>query len=278
MQLQKSFADNHYFLLLCIIGVFAILSSTMSKSPVLNPFATSLGTPNDLIGFVAAASTIPGILISLPAASLSDIIGRRKVLLVSAFIFASAPFLYLLVGTWWQLAIVRFFHGFATATFVPVTETLIAERYPSKRGERISLLNSATGIGRVAAPILGGSILALTNFGYNTLYLAVGIAGTTTFILTFFLREKTKKSYTKKIDVRITMLQMFQGWRKIVKNRNVIIVSLVQASQYYTFGAFEFFIVGYIIEVAKLDAFIAGVFNCTDSHNNYYQTNIWSTI
>ncbi len=259
MQLQKSFADNHYFLLLCIIGVFAILSSTMSKSPVLNPFATSLGTPNDLIGFVAAASTIPGILISLPAASLSDIIGRRKVLLVSAFIFASAPFLYLLVGTWWQLAIVRFFHGFATATFVPVTETLIAERYPSKRGERISLLNSATGIGRVAAPILGGSILALTNFGYNTLYLAVGIAGTTTFILTFFLREKTKKSYTKKIDVRITMLQMFQGWRKIVKNRNVIIVSLVQASQYYTFGAFEFFIVGYIIEVAKLDAFIAGV-------------------
>ncbi|RLI41217.1 hypothetical protein DRO59_07525, partial [Candidatus Bathyarchaeota archaeon] len=37
------------------------------------------------------ASTIPGILISLPAGSLSDILGRRKVLLISSVIFASAP-------------------------------------------------------------------------------------------------------------------------------------------------------------------------------------------
>ena len=193
---KKSFADNHYFLLLCIIGAFAILSSTMSKSPVLNPFATSLGTPNDLIGFVAASSTIPGILISLPAASLSDIIGRRKVLLASAFIFASAPFLYLLVGTWWQLAIVRFFHGFATATFVPVTETLIAERYPSKRGERISLLNSATGIGRVAAPTWR------VNFSVNKLWLQYALLGSRhrrhyNFYTHIFSTRKTQKSYTK---------------------------------------------------------------------------------
>jgi hypothetical protein len=39
------------------------------KKPVLKPFATSLATPDDLLGIVAASSTIPGILISLPAAS-----------------------------------------------------------------------------------------------------------------------------------------------------------------------------------------------------------------
>ena len=104
----------------------------MSKSPVLNPFAKSLGTPSDLLGLVAAASTIPGIIISLPAASLSDVIGRRKVLLFSAFVFASAPFLYLFVGTWWQLALVRFYHGFATAIFIPVTEATLAELFPDQ--------------------------------------------------------------------------------------------------------------------------------------------------
>ena len=259
MQLQIRGINNRYFVILCIMGAFAILSSTMSKSPVLNPFARSLGTPSDLLGLVAAASTIPGILISLPAASLSDVIGRRKVLLFSAFVFASAPFLYLLVGTWWQLALVRFYHGFATAVFVPVTEAAVAELFPNKRGERISLLNSATGIGRTAAPILGGLILALTSNGYAALYLAVGIAGVTALILAFLLLTERKNPATQPLAAKKVTAKLFQGWREIARTRSALLVSFVQASQYYVFGAVEFFIVGYAIEVAKLDVFYAGL-------------------
>ena len=58
------------------MGLFAILSSAMSKNPVLPLFAKSIGTPEYLMGFIAAASTIPGILVSLPAGSLSDTFGR----------------------------------------------------------------------------------------------------------------------------------------------------------------------------------------------------------
>ena len=235
------------------MGAFAILSSTMSKSPVLNPFAKSLGTPTDLLGVVAAASTIPGIIISLPAASLSDIIGRRKVLLFSAFVFASAPFMYLFVASWWQLVLVRFYHGFATAIFVPVTEATVAERFPSKRGERISILNSATGAGRTVAPTLGGVILGLTNNGFSTLYLAVSVAGVTAFVIAFFLLTEKKKSEIQTADI-----SMFQGWRQLVRNRDVLSVSFVQASQYYAFGAAEFFIVGYAIDVANLSGFYYG--------------------
>ncbi len=191
MQLRKIVGDR-YFLILCVMGAFAILSSTMSKNPVLNPFAISLGTPADLTGIIAAASTIPGILVSLPAASLSDVLGRRKMLLFATFIFASAPFLYLFVvyGGSWRL--VRFYHGFATAIFVPVAEATIAEQYPAKRGERISDFNSATYVGRGIAPFLGGAILAATNFGFHTLYLAVGIAGVTSFLIAFFVLRETK--------------------------------------------------------------------------------------
>ncbi|HSV50320.1 MAG TPA: MFS transporter, partial [Candidatus Acidoferrales bacterium] len=163
----------------------------MSKNPVLKPFATSLDTPDNLLGIVASASTIPGILISLPAASLSDIIGRRKVLLLAGAIFASAPFLYLGVSSWWMLAIVRFYHGFATAIFVPVAEASIAELYPAKRGERISLFNSAIAVGRALAPFLGGYILFATAQSFFTLYVSVGIAGITAFVVALlFLAEK----------------------------------------------------------------------------------------
>ena len=258
MQVPKSYANTNYFVMLCTMGAFAILSSTMSKSPVLNPFAKSLGTPTDLLGIVAAASTIPGIIISLPAASLSDIIGRRRVLLFSAFVFASAPFMYLFVTSWWQLVLVRFYHGFATAIFVPVTEATVAERFPSKRGERISILNSATGVGRTVAPTLGGVILGLTNNGFSALYLAVSVAGVTAFVIAFFLLTEKNKSEIQTADVRISARKMFQGWRQLVRNRAVLSVSFVQASQYYAFGAAEFFIVGYAIDVANLSGFYYG--------------------
>ena len=241
------------------MGLFAILSSTMSKNPVLKPFATNLGTPDAFMGFIASASTIPGMLISLPAASLSDIFGRRKVLLASTFVFASAPFLYLLINAWWQLILVRFYHGFATAIFVPVTEATIAELYPAKRGERISLLSSATAIGRGIAPFLGGYILFLTSYSYHTLYLAVGIAGITAFVINLLFLVERKSSDTPSSNTKKTARRMFCGWFELVKNRGVLIVSFIQASQYYVYGAQEFFLVGYLNEIAKLDPWSIGI-------------------
>lgn len=190
-------AKDSIFWMLCIMGLFAILSSTMSKSPVLKPFSLSLGTPTDLTGFVAAASTIPGILVSLPAASLSDIYGRKKFLLIAGFVFASAPFLYLLITVWWQLIPVRFYHGFATAIFVPVAEASIAELCPTKRGERISLFSSMTNVGRLIAPILGGYVLLITSDNFRMLYSAVAVAGVTALITALpFVAEKKQPIIT----------------------------------------------------------------------------------
>ena len=229
---RAKWTQKAFFLVICVMGFFAILSSTMSKNPVLKPFATSVGTPDDLLGIVASASTIPGILISLPAASLSDVFGRRKVLLFAAFIFASAPFLYLGVNSWWTLALVRFYHGFATAIFMPVAEASIAMLFPTKRGERISLFNSFTAVGRAMAPFLGGYILFATNKSFFTLYVAVGIAGITAFVIALlFLAEKRTSAAELTPDAKLPR-KMFSGWLTIIKNTSVLGVSFVQAAQY----------------------------------------------
>jgi len=242
------------------MGLFAILSSTMSKNPVLKPFATSLGTPEGFwLGFVASASTIPGILVSLPAASLSDIFGRRKVLLASAVVFASAPFLYLLITVWWQLILVRFYHGFATAIFVPVAEASIAEQFPTRRGERISLFSSMTAVGRAIAPFLGGYILFLTDYSFHTLYLAVGISGVTAFVTALLFLAEGKHSAVQPSDSKETMWKMLRGWSGVARSRGVLMVSFVQASQYYVYGAVEYFLVGYLKDVVELDPFSIGI-------------------
>jgi len=255
----KSARDN-VFWTLCIMGLFAISSSTMSKNPVLKPFASNLGTPEGWIGLVASASTIPGILASLPVASLSDIFGRKKFLLIAGFVFASAPFLYLLITVWWQLILVRFYHGFATAIFVPVAEASIAELFPAKRGERISLFSSATYVGRLIAPTLGGYVLFVTSDNFQVLYLAVAVAGVTALIIgSPFLveRKQHKKAQQKKAEKVVRKL--LGEWKTIIRNRGVLIVSFVQASLYYVYGSVEFFLAGYLPEVAKLNKFLTGI-------------------
>ena len=212
-----------------------------------------------MTGIIAAASTIPGILVSLPAASLSDVVGRKKLLLFATFVFASAPFLYLFVTVWWQLALVRFYHGFATAIFVPVAEATIAERYPANRGERISTFNSATAIGRGAAPFLGGSILFVTNYGYHTLYLAVGIAGVTSFVIAMLSLSESKTATTQPAKAKMTTGKMFRGWVEVARNRGALIVSFVQACQYYVYGVVEFYSVQYMIQVAGFNALAVSV-------------------
>ena len=48
-----------------------------------------------LIGFVVGASTLTGIVVKLPAGALSDVLGRRPLLVAGALVFALMPFTYL---------------------------------------------------------------------------------------------------------------------------------------------------------------------------------------
>jgi MFS family permease len=259
MATQTKNATRSIFLTLCIMGLFAILSSTMSKSFLKN-FSKSLDTPTVYSGFVGSASTIPGILISLPAASLSDILGRKKFLLIAGFVFASAPFLYLFITVWWHLILIRFYHGFATAIFVPVAEASIAELFPSKRGERISLFSSATYVGRLSAPVLGGFILNATAQNYYILYSACAVAGVTALIMALpFLVEKNRLTPSQRIDARETLQRVFAGWKTVAKNHAALMVCFIQASQYYAYGVIDFFLAGYLQDVAKLDPALIGI-------------------
>lgn len=214
------------------------------------------------MGVIAAASTVPGVLISLPAGTLSDRLGRKKLLVVASGVFASAPFLYLGVAAWWQLMLVRFYHGFATAIFVPVARATIAEHYPARRGERISAFTSATIVGRGIAPFLGGFILSATLWDYRLLYLAVGGAGIATLALTLLRlpdREATPPDRPQADrPAGSTARSLIEGWRSVVSDVGILVTSATEAAARYVYGALEFFFTGYLKNVAHLDPSLIG--------------------
>ena len=228
-------ADRYFFLLICIIGGLAILSSTLSKTPVLPLFSHALGATPAEIGWIVMASTIPGILISFPAGALSDHLGKRRILLTALIVFATAPFLYLLVTDVWQLIAVRFYHGFATAIFGTVASATIAERYVNGRAEKLSAYSSATIVGRSIAPFLGGFLISLASF--NMVYLACGISAVLALALGFFLPQDTKS-----IASGTARPPFIDSLRIVLKDRKILATSLVEAAQYMVFGAIEAFL------------------------------------
>jgi MFS family permease len=242
---------EHAFAILSIIGGCAIFSSTMSKNPVLPLFADYLGASKQYIGVISAVSTIPGILISMPAGTLSDVYGRKRMLQLSLFIFASAPFLYLLVSDLWHLAAIRFYHGFATAIFGPVALAAVAERYTQNRGARLGLYSSATMVGRMLAPAVGGFLLTVGSF--SSVYMACAFGGLIAFILSFTIEDQPQSVKREK--------PVKENLKTIIKNKNIMTTNFVEACQYFAFGGFETFLPLYALSQGITTAEIGLIFS-----------------
>jgi DHA1 family multidrug resistance protein-like MFS transporter len=234
------------FILLCIIGGLAIFSSTMAKSPVLPLFIRSLDVPIGTVGFIAAASTVVGIFVSLPAGILSDIIGRRRVILIAAIVFASAPFLYLLVTQPWHLVLVRIYHGFATAILGPVAMAAVADTFDSGRGEKMGWYSSATMVGRFLAPFVGGALIFGNNFHW--VYLVTGIIGTLSLIAALKLPRPVTPHVSAGELVKKERGEIKRDIIAMLTHRGILTTSVVEAVQYFAFGCLEVFLPIYLNE------------------------------
>lgn len=246
------------FLLLCTTGLFAIFSSTISKSPVLPLFTTHLGADPSGVGIIASVSAFTGIVASIPAGMFSDRIGRKRMLIFSVIVFSTAPFLYLIVTQLWQLAIIRFYHGFATAIFIPVAMAMVSDLFHKERGEKIGLFSTSTLIGRFMAPIAGGSIIGAMvfnpGFSYKVVYLVCGITGIIALILTTRLPDSVEEKKKKQ-----RWEETLSAFRTVISNKAILITSLVEAAILFAYGTFETFLPLYSIEIG-LSAYEIGIF------------------
>ena len=178
--------------------------------------------------------------------------GRKKLLAASGIFFASAPFLYLATVNAWQLALVRAYHGIATATFTPVAIALTADMYESKRGEMIGFFSSATMVGRLIAPILAGAILSLAGFGEA--YLVCGGMGVVALVSMLILpvSEPSERSRSPNKAAR-------EAFRVLIRG-DVVAASIVMAVTYFAMQGLETFLPIYMKELGVEAWLIGAVF------------------
>lgn len=223
------------FRLLCGAGFLAILSTTMAKNPVLPLFAAHLGAGPEGVGLVSALSPLAGVLVGIPGGLCSDRFGRRRMLLASSLIFASAPFAYLLVSGVWGLALARFYHGLATGIFMPVAQAAVADAFDAARGEKLGTFSSATLAGRFAAPMLGGAALWM---GFSGVYALCGLAGIGAMLLAW----KLPKFEGHEPGPQKCRPPFRDSLRELLASRAILAGCLLEAGILFAYGSFEAFL------------------------------------
>jgi len=254
------------FIMLCIVGFSARLGYQMARAPVLPRFAQEAGAEPWLVGLIVGASTITGVFIKLPAGTLSDVLGRRRMLLLGAAFFAFPPFFYFLVQEPYTLLGLRFLHGAATAIFSPVAAAAVADLYRQGRGEKLGWFSSASEVGNAFGPLIGGVVLAsLVAPGlaqFHLTYLIVGVLGVVTFLLTLLLpigrATPTAAPSPASAGTNARRWTQFrQGIWEVASNRNILIASSVEAAMFLGVGALLGFLPLYARNITGLgDAYI----------------------
>jgi len=232
---------------LCAAGFVAYCSYSICRAPLLPLFARELGAGPSLIGFVMGASTLTGVFLKLPAGALSDLLGRRRLLIAGALVFATLPFTYLAISTLAWLTALRFVHGSATAIFGPVASASLSDIAPAeRRAGWLSAYSTAQGTGQAIGPILAGYAIAAGRF--DLAFAASGLIGLGAPLIVTTWPASPKRE----ANPRPSWQAFKQGVGEVVGDRLVLITSAAHAAQFVLNGMLNAFLPLYGREVLSL--------------------------
>ncbi|PAD22440.1 MFS transporter [Terribacillus saccharophilus] len=191
-----------------ILLVVLILSSLIqianfSVQPILSLYVQELHGPENIAfysGIAFSAAGLGNLLMTRTWGKLGDRIGYVKILI--GLIFA-AGIVYIpgaLVGSVWELAVVRLLLGMAIGGIIPLRVAYIRQAAPlTMQGEVLGYNNSLRFLGNFIGPILGGMMAGYFGFSavfYMTSALLI-ICGIT--LLTAHIRNARAKTRTSSI-------------------------------------------------------------------------------
>ncbi|UNJ81088.1 multidrug effflux MFS transporter (plasmid) [Bacillus sp. CMF21] len=146
---------------------------------------------------------------------MSDVLGRRKPLLIflimyllASVVCAFAPNIYFFIGA-------RFLQGFAAAGGLVISRAIVRDVYSGRELTKFfALLMAVSNLGPIIAPIAGGSILSFTN--WTGVFIVLACIG-----MVLFLIISLKLEETLPIEKRIpsNFIQVLKNFGSLLKDR-----------------------------------------------------------
>src|SRR6185369_5732797 len=168
--------------------------ASLSLSMLLSSLGTSIaniGLPTLARAFNASFQEVQWIVLAyllaitsliVSVGRLSDITGRRRMLLAGIFLFTVASALSGVAPTFWLLIAARAAQGLGAAIMMALTMAFVGETVPKARtGSAMGLLGTMSAVGTALGPSLGGVLIA--GFGWRAIFLVNLPLGLLTLVL-----------------------------------------------------------------------------------------------
>jgi len=184
-----------------MIGVYLVLLSAVIDIlgvamvvPILPYYAESFGADAAQLGFLYSAFSASAVVATLVMGTLSDIFGRRALIITSLFGSCSGFLFHGLCQNYNQLLAARIYTGFFSSSMT-IAQAYIADVVPGPQQPKyMANLGAATGITFMVGPTIGGAITAAAKDDYSVpYYVAATIAGLGMLFAIFKLKEPKKK-------------------------------------------------------------------------------------
>ncbi len=188
------------------LGALALAMLTIGlDSTVLNvavpTLAVSLHASNDQLQWFSAIYTLVLAAFLLPAGTLGDRFGRKKLLLIALAVFGVASALCAFAGSPDMLIAGRALLGLGAAFMMPLSMGVLPTLFPEakERSRAITIWVTSTALGLPLGPILGGWLL--DHFWWGSVFLinvplvAIGLVAVALFV------PETSSGSTRRLDV-----------------------------------------------------------------------------
>lgn len=214
---------NSYIFTLAFVGMIAAFGPFVTDFylPALPALSDYFGAPASMIQLSLTVGMIGLGTGQLIVGPLSDRYGRRMPLLLSLAAFAAATAGCLVTDSIGRFLLYRFVQGLAGAGGVVISRSIATDLYAGRELARFfSVLGSVQGIVPVAAPVIGGLLLAVTDWkGIFAVLLGIGIA---LLVMTLAFRESLAQRSR-------SVAASFKGYAPVLRNRRSMRYMGVQA-------------------------------------------------
>src|SRR4051794_36290905 len=180
-------------------GMFMIAIEATIISTAMPQIAAQLGDLQ-LYSWVFSSFLLAQTATTMVFGKLSDIFGRKPVLLVGIAIFLAGSLLCGFATTMLWLIVFRLVQGLGAGAIQPIVLTVVGDLYPgAERGRVQGYLSSVWGVSSVLGPLAGGLIVEHLSWAWVFwINLPVGIGSSCLFVL--FLHERVG-SGARRVDV-----------------------------------------------------------------------------
>ncbi|WP_245890139.1 MFS transporter [Rummeliibacillus pycnus] len=198
-------------LILLMFNMFITMSAIGLIVPIMPSYLKEFGAKGQVLGFLIATIAFAQFIFSPIAGSLSDKLGRKKLIIFGLLLNGICQILFGSSTELWELFVLRFLIGVGSAFITPPIMAYAADITTlEERGKAMGMIGAAISFGFMIGPGIGG---ALSNVSLHFPFFVAGIAAITAAILSLFFLPKTEPTLVDKPTGNNIVKEMIRSFK-----------------------------------------------------------------